>query len=255
MSADSTTMEAVRERPILFSGAMVRAILDGRKAQTRRVVQQPKWPGADLSRAWVDDGAVSNPFAPPGEQYLKVPCEDESVQRLYCPYGQPGDRLWVRERHACVAEGFLALKAGVVYHADRAVNWLEGEAPEMKGQTVYNYDRPEVWKWRPSIHMPRSLSRITLEITEVRVERVQDISQRDAVAEGMDWAAPDFLGMAPEPDDFDAAHGCYASPEAGFARDNYARLWDSLNGRRGYGWDVNPWVWVLTFRRVEVPHV
>ena len=191
---------AVNERPILFSGQMVRAILDGTKTQTRRVVKG-EWADS-LTREVVANEA----------RRLQASCD--------CPYGQPGDRLWVRETfHSCphcVERGVVP--CGVpLYRAD----------PD---------DRPlnpkcAAHAWRPSIFMPRWASRLTLEITEVRVERVQDISYADVIEEG-----------CPSP-----AH-TLASPED---HDWYIRLWDSLNARRGYSWESNPYVWALTFRRVH----
>jgi hypothetical protein len=168
----------VKERPILFSGRMVQAILDGRKTMTRRVFKTAK--------------------LIPTESYGK-----RALTRT-CPYGQPGDRLWVRETHnTCGEKPF--------YRAD-------GEMPLE-------------WKWSPSVFMPRWASRITLEITAVWVERLKDITIEDAQAEGI---TP--LGT----------EGDSRRWRAGFRE-----LWDSLNAKRGYGWDANPWVWVISFKRVK----
>ncbi len=174
------------ERPILFSGAMVRAILEGRKAQTRRILRRERQYG---------------PFA----------FDDPRVAR-YCPYGQPGDRLWVRE------------------------TWHLWGPPEHQ-TLAFRADcaDAENYTWRPSIFMPRWASRITLEITDVRVERVQAISHVDAIAEG---AIDAELGAG------DLISGSYAVT-------NYAVLWDGINAKRGYSWSSNPWVWVLTFTRVQ----
>lgn len=221
----STT--AVKEHPILFSGEMVRAILDGRKTQTRRVVKR---------KGWLVCGAAAEPYHAitqrrSGKGYAAV-----RTECYPCPYGQPGDRLWVRETWAetvnidChpdwpgrphtnseVDEDGL-VSSCVIYRADGGWNWLN--------DIGYETDRSS---WRPSIHMPRWASRITLEVTDVRVERVQDISEADVQVEG----TPNEQGIG-APDQFD-----------------FQQLWDSINAKRGYGWDANPWVWVVEFEQVE----
>lgn len=202
----------VKDRPILFSGEMVRAILDGRKTQTRRVIKpQPGYPG--LARMVFEN----NPFAPsalkgtPAENLRIAP--DESVWlhedscgnvvgiQGKCPYGQPGERLWVRETFADVnSEDGPAL----AYKADGDVRtWHEFSkvfGKDYGAGPSFNYDAYPgdytMWHtdlfngepdpaWKPSIHMPRWASRITLEVTDVRVERLQDISEADAIAEGL----------------------------------------------------------------------
>jgi hypothetical protein len=200
----------VRERPILFSGEMVRAILDGRKTQTRRVVlpQPIKNPGGKYEPSDPVEGMD-------GKWHFMSGVVSYAHNDVRCPFGQPGDRLWVRETfwtddHAPFAPA--------VYHADS--DWNPG------------WER----RWRSPIHMPRCLSRITLEVTGVRVERVQEISEDDAKAEGVLECARRVAG-------FDT--GC-ASHVCGFRQ-----LWSSLNEKRGYGWDVRPWVWVIEFKRVE----
>jgi hypothetical protein len=214
-----------KERPILFSGPMVRAILDGRKTQTRRVVTKQtselgsaKWEWIDLDAAWTDMlwGVI------PG---LKVPTSKappeycpECVTRLY-PRIFTGDRLWVRETHWINEDEGTA-----AYRAD-------GEMPRhMQGA-----------RWRPSIHMPRWASRITLEVTEVRVERVHEITEEEARAEGIVDGGCLTCGE-PEP--------CNCDDPRPDARDAFIWLWDTLNAKRGHGWDMNPWVWVVNFREV-----
>ena len=188
------------ERPVLFRGEMVRAILDGRKTQTRRVIKpQPELRANGSVLWWKND--------------MLVP---ESTYRS--PYGAPGDRLWVRESF-CYTEGGIA-----VCHKE---NCTKDEFRE--GWWIGNIFIGPV-KWRPPIHMPRWASRITLEVTAVRVERVQDISEEDALAEGV-WAA------------YKWAISC--TPILGFKR-----LWDSINAKRGYSFDSNPFVWVIEFRRI-----
>lgn len=209
----AATLAAVRERPILFSGAMVRALLARTKTQTRRVVKVPRW------------------FVPPADESMVAAA---MRHELPLAYGAPGDRLWVRE--------------GI-----RLFDWMDG------GETSVEYlaDRelhPDAeWVWKPaqlpSMLMPRGLSRITLELTDVRVERLQAISEDDARAEGVgreSWPED----CTNEDDALNVECG-YFPPRSHVAA--YARLWDSLNAKRGAGWDVNPWVWVLTFRRLGAP--
>lgn len=218
------------ERPILFSSPMVRAILEGRKGMTRRVVTPqpflcPKW-----GLTWEPKGHASNK---PSycERNVNWNPITEAFKDFYrdkggSPYGQPGDRLWVKETwqhstdtssRACVryrANG-KALKAWATDNGDGDWEKVDGEVTSMENPI-----------WKPSIFMPRWASRITLEIAAVRVERVQDITQEDAYTEGV---SPINTG------DFITPFG---------------ELWDSINTKRGYGWDKNPWVWVISFKRV-----
>jgi hypothetical protein len=190
----------MKERPIIFSGDMVRVILDGRKTQTRRVIKpQPK-----IIHALYPDASIET------ERIFR-----RGDQRIHCPYGIPGDRLWVRETfcHATLT-GYDARKDGGDY-------WYRATDEGL-------CDGP----WKPSIFMPRWASRILLEITEVRVERVQDISEKDAGAEGA-WRTP-----------AGCSHYSIEPPE-------FETLWDSINAKRGYSWESNPWVWVISFRRIE----
>ncbi len=193
------------ERPILFSAEMVRAILDGRKTQTRWVIK-PQPTGAT---SWLPHMEASG-FYP-----NKIGAEPE---RLVCKYGAPGDLLWVREtwaRHA----------SGVDYAADFAA-----------------VSRPQAGPWRPSIHMPRWASRITLEVKSVRVERLQDISEDDARAEGApaDWEP----GVARALMQAVMPTACFSPHLTGFAR-----LWNHIHGPGA--WDANPWVWAISFERVK----
>lgn len=205
-------MKTAYERPILFSGAMVRAILNGSKTQTRRVVKPQPEEGYRLTEI---------PMSTKGGEWAldRNPSHDSEI-RLLCPYGKPGDRLWVREAVCLRPEGYG-------YRAD-------------------NDPTNNPTRWIPSIHMPREASRITLEITDVRVERLQDISEADAEAEGV--AVGDWITL----------HGQFASLPmsvsrgAVTARESFQCLWNGLNGRRGYNWESNPFVWVVTFKRLEV---
>lgn len=214
-----TAAAGLRERPILFSGPMVKAILDGRKSQTRRVLALPEFirseeDAADHATvAWAPDGHSGPGFYGWMNEYA-----EEGAVLIRCPFGVPGDRLWVRETFretVCLAGG---VSKSVEYRAD---------ALDPGGSS-----------WSPSIFMPRWASRITLEVTEVRVQRVQEITNADAQAEGVDRAE-----MVPWPDGDPGTLGDESIR-------SYLRLWDSLNAKRGFGWEANPWVWAVSFRRL-----
>lgn len=194
----------MKERPILFSGEMVRAILDGRKTQTRRIVKPQT---LELFEAAIQLGEVTDFFT----DAIDV---DWAYVGGFCPYGQRGDRLWARETWGKDDSGDF------VFRAD---DWCE--CPTADG------------KWKSSIFMHRAASRITLEITAVRVERLQDISEEDAKAEGVrqcegGWwnyiAGEPYQGMT--------------------ARGSYETIWELINGPGS--WEKNPWVWVIEFRRL-----
>lgn len=195
-----------KERPILMNGAMVRAVLDGRKTQTRRIVKPQHLKFFNQSAADMMGDWSNRPF----------------------PYGQPGDRLWVRENFC------------PVYAQDPTYN--NGEPIEIDYAATYKHgDRLVTPKWKPSIHMPRWASRILLEITGVRVERLQDISDEGALAEGINKIAHGREGYFYH----------YQRTEAHqnnkcFADDAFQELWESINGPGS--WDVNPWVWVIEFK-------
>lgn len=195
------------ERPILFSGAMVRAILDGTKTQTRRVL---KVRCQEIGER--DDGSRW-----PWSEHPDTADDHWHA----CPYGQPGDRLWVRETWAQPA----ALDPGPTFY--------RADYPACAAGFT-NLPPADEITWKPSIHMFRKHSRILLEITGVRVERLQDISETDAAAEG--WVKRP--GVSSDP----AVH-------VDAARDWYADLWEQINGAGS--WAANPWVWVVEFRRIE----
>ena len=229
---------AKRERPILFSGPMVRAILEGRKTQTRRVVKH------DASKGW---GDVRDTDGWPLQQ-----TEQAVWSRVACPYGVPGDRLWVKET-ACYwtyADGTVGGQTPVVY-ADSPC-W-DGVCRDARaGRPVSLEEHIGWWKKRSSIHMPRRYSRLTLEVVAVRVERLQAISDNDAYAEGVEMVRgpqnPTYgvPGQAP-------TFKHYTNPAfnggngVGVAH-SYRTLWESINGSGS--WDANPWVWVVEFRRL-----
>ncbi len=222
----------MKERPILFSGPMVRALLDGSKTQTRRVVKnQPPadvasirvshyhptvidWrggeqPGAEIFGAYSDDGEWGSKF----------------------PYGEPGDHLWVRETWRGVVEinpPGKSMELGVARYVPDQEYCRRVEYQATQGR--------DSAPWRPSIHMPRWASRITLEVTGVRIERLNAITAADAKAEGAPPAWLDVNGQDVN------AH------DAPTYRQGFARLWRDINGPDS--WDANPWVWVVEFKRI-----
>ena len=220
----------MKEYPIIFSGDHPRKILDGIKIQTRRT-----WGLNEINKE-PDKWKVTPTLNPSVFGFYVVENGVPSVlERIKCPYGQVGDRLWVRERHIFI-DRWGELPARVVY-SDGSGKCV-GEFPN--GATVYHQNDRAGWKWRPSIHMFRWASRITLEITEVRVERVQEISQDDAIAEGIE--PPEHAFRMISGGDVEVNE----SP-----KELFSELWDSLNAKRGYGWEVNPWVFVISFKVVK----
>lgn len=364
----------MRERPILFSAPMVRAILAGNKTQTRRAIKLPAQIGDEYGAAcW--EKAKPPQYAPDIATFVDMAHPTESYPWIVkCPYGVPGDRLWVRETWVEVCAVSPASDApnewgdrpfkrieeptpsgnrwhydgrDVVWRADGPVEFCDGD-----GFSNESADRDDMPRWRPSIHMPRWASRLTLEIESVRVERVQDISEADAVAEGMTrevcaavfdqashgvglrdhhWFYEDesgesycdqcidmlakqrrhktktisgIAGMAEESDGPAFCDKCFAPimmslTEYGIERElrieddklgkephyfpvsggdarvaqmiadgigdlrdehlgrlaqiGYATLWNSIYAKRAFGWDSNPWVWVLKFHVAKEP--
>lgn len=230
----------VRERPIIMSGPMVKALLAGTKTQTRRIVKKPgsRWPdiqnlaqhGGDQHRVSYS-GRFNDPLS------WGYPCAEDGVDAPlgawleWCPHGKPGERLWVRETWAPYDQ--LAIRtqerAGIFYRAD----------DEKKHDTD--------GAWKSSMFMPRWASRILLEIAEVRVQRLQDITEADAWAEGCIQGEPWDNGKGYFPAEVMDPSGRFA---VGWddVRDWYYDLWESLHGEDS--WDVNPWVWALSFKRL-----
>ena len=212
------------DRPIIFSGPMVRAILADTKSQTRRVIKSGN--GAASIYAGERDGLwIVERFGDPASAMIR------------CPY-HVGTRPWVRETWCPVddssmgeGEGWIDYRATPRYSAEHPAGWHN--AP----------DDAEALKWRPSIFMPRWASRITLEVTDVRVQRVQEISEDDAQAEGAKW----FDGRPINHYGWRHDHGDLYET----AYSSYAALWDSINTKPGHRWGNNPWVWAITFRRVD----
>lgn len=193
---------------------MVKAILEGRKTQTRRVIKpQPK----HSASYWI---CGKNGVWADGHGWQKL-----------CPYGQPGDELWVRETWAAPGNDYEDCKP-----SELLKNWFKPERLKYRATEQYG---DVYYKWRPSIHMPRWASRIQLEVVNVRVERVKDIRPEEFKLEG-------------------ASSKGYLKPNAATTSKGFATLmdfillWDSINEKRGFGWDANPWVWVVEFKVIEV---
>lgn len=195
------------ERPILMSGPMVRAILDGRKTQTRRIIDQ------DLVEL-DDEGKLVFVHSPKCPGFCDYACAAEGETRRnhigYSKYGQVGDRLWVRETFC------------------DDYRWASEEDQSKIAYRADSIELPSLYKWKPSIHMPRWASRILLDITDVRVERLQEISEEDAKAEGCWLGNPKSAIVSIDPPDF-------------------RELWNSIYKN----WEENPWVWVIEFKRIK----
>ncbi|WP_422366380.1 hypothetical protein [Pelagibius sp.] len=224
-------------KPILFSGPMVRAILDGRKTQTRRVLKpQPiapwYWPGDDVDpdAGWFDRWEE-------GREPCGAPTR-EVTPPIKLPYA-PGDLLWVRETWAINNCGRRVSLSADAWPEGWPVDRLQYMATSKATDWHFKTGEPHWWNSRPSIHMPRWASRLTLEVTDVRIERVQAISEEDAQSEG---AEEKFLTVIARPDG-DPDYHIPSSHRGGFAI-----LWNSLNAKRGFVWDANPWVVAVTFK-------
>lgn len=224
--------EAMIERPILFSAPMVRAILEGRKTQTRRVVKLPITATKDLGdeeydgpqQFFVENGKIRTPLRYGSREVLS-------------PHGGPGDRLWVREAWATLSFAPYGAHeiAELAYRADdarhhRHVTLTQEQFDPYIGRRFRS-------GWRPSIHMPRWASRLTLDVLSVRVERLQDISEEDAKAEGV------------EPEDVPPGFLDSRNLDPTTYRGAFAALWSVINGPES--WDLNPWVWVVEFKRAQ----
>jgi hypothetical protein len=210
-------------KPILFSGPMVRAILDGRKTQTRRVMRTRVVEGGAIY-----DGA--------GGQMDHVDTEEVPEAPKY----RPADILWVRETWLHVPDAHDGMGDCTYYRAAPPEiyrkPYLES-APRNWDKQNAEWMKENGFKWKPSIHMPRWASRLTLEVTEVRVQRLQEISEEDAKAEGAEPAL--LLGKM-----------VGGSPD--MSRRGFAKLWNSINEKRGFGWGANPWVVAVTFTPHQV---
>ena len=236
---------ATKERPIILHDWEVLAILDKRKSHLRRVanplcaevdrnfilVDGAVWVEIDHEQLCHDDYDKTiyggDVIYPNGEwtPFVKIVVGGGDGRECRCPYGKPGDRLWVRETWVPVSTFDPSPETGALYRAD----------PMYDGTTEFD------WKWRPSIHMPRWASRITLEVTEVRVERLQDISEEDAKAEGVNGGC---LKCGQE-------NPCGCGVPSPCHLDSFVYVWNEINAKRGYPWESNPWVWVVGFQAVE----
>lgn len=240
----------MKERPILFSAPMVRAILEGRKTQTRRVAPI-RW---NTSKHWGPYDCWT--FYRGARPFIGFGTSNRGQDAIapFSPYGRPGDRLWVKETFAVEVQTPEFYEAPEVPEDGRPIQ--REEHPE-EGWTVrvprYRSTEPdtllvdpeadeavdpEKMRWKPSIFMPRWASRLTLEVTDVRVQRVQEISNDDARAEGVDRHE-----LVPWPDGDPGTLG-----DEDIRR--YRALWNEINAKRGHSWESNPWVWAISFRRL-----
>lgn len=214
-------MLEMRERPIIFSGEMVRAILAGNKTQTRRVMKpQPEGEQRSLSEWSAGIAAACHDYSPDSKKLsahqkrlngviFPFSTASKTLVSWRCPYGKAGDLLWVREKFSISGNGY--------FYSDES-------------------DGTVKVAWSSPIHMPREASRITLEITDVRVERLQDMTREDSLAEGM--------SVKP----LETKIGILKGLSASITR--FRQGWDKLNAKRGFSWDSNPWVWVIEFKKL-----
>jgi len=220
MTKAQNLQSSVIERPMLMCGDMVRATLEDRKTKTRRFINPQPMFYHDVKSCQVIEGFI---------HYIDSKGTSHVGGKM-CPYGKVGDRIWVKETFQ-YTDASLNIEPGWVYRA-----------------TDRDWETLEDWKWKPSIFMPRKASRITLEITDIRVERLLEINQADCLAEGIessvinadkrDTTYRDYMQKVVDPFEW------YASPI-----DSYKSLWESINGVGS--WSDNPWVWVITFKRLK----
>ncbi|HBT7017499.1 TPA: hypothetical protein MCG72_000714 [Klebsiella pneumoniae] len=238
----------MKERGMIFNGEMVRAIIDGRKTQTRRIMAPQ--PADDIER-----GIFPNPEEIGWKSSLRH--KHGSTTAHFCPYGKPGDRIWVRETWGVVSHELDEDGRIQPWTPDRpatAIHEMPFGNGYYSGHAIYAADGDFTWGddngyedgrscWKPSIHMPKAASRILLEITDVRVERLNAISEEDAEAEGIDMEA---LYDSQDCYDCIADHNMTGRPTVTGA---FKYLWESIYGEES--WKANPWVWVIEFKRVE----
>lgn len=236
----------MKERGIIFNGEMVRAILDNRKTQTRRVMKvQPvecnhvHWPEYPTPEWKSYEEVWSCAVCGNGVSLAR-----HGTRGITCPFGQPGDRLWVRETSGLQVRRD-ALGGTGEFRVYRASN------PDAIRYTIASGKIAPV-KWVPSIHMPRWASRITLEITDVRVERLQDISPEDAVNEGLE--VQNFTGFGDEPytphfSEPDVYYDPLKKSWTEYPPEAFQGLWQSIYGEAS--WASNPWCWVIEFKHIN----
>jgi len=216
--------EPKTEHPILFSTPMVQALLEGRKTMTRRIFKDHPRLATDVSKIDL-------------KQWLQ---DYPDLIMSYSPYGQPGDKLWVREAFTVLAPEHCigGWASRFIYKADATQ-----ESEEIMKYYILEYGYP--YNYKPSIHMPKAAARIWLEITNIRVERLQDISFEDAIAEGIEIVTPDQFGF------------CYKNYEklklipvnCRYPQTSFFSLWNKINGHESFL--INPWVWVIEFKRIS----
>ena len=253
----------VKERPIIFSGEMVKAILDGKKTMTRRAVKtQPRDECTEI--------ATSACF---GHVEYRSTSEDRQTQsilaKIKCPYGKIGDRLWVREAYTVTGWNCDDGSVYIKYLADGHEQYFDNETDEMEcaidslvASVCKELDKRKVPmlndeaydcsldenkpRNRSPMFMPRFASRLLLEITDIRVERLNDISEADCEKEGFRFYPLSRICFKP----------CSTKHPSGHGSNNYKSIfgeyWDTLNAKKGYQWSSNPWVWVVEFKVVEV---
>lgn len=211
-----------KEKPILFSGPMVRAILDGTKTQTRRVAKiayDRDGVPADYICNAPDSGWVLG-FGNVSQYIFEKFVYDNYSNGIKCPYGMTGDRLLVKETWRRIPTS-IKIPDGIHMKADDVYHWFDGsDAACIAKEYLDKKNIPRDGKWQSSLFMPKILSRIQLLIKNIRVERIQDISEEDCLAEGSEVA-------------------------------EFKKLLNTINEKRGYGWDENPWVWVIDFERIK----
>ncbi|MES2218401.1 MAG: hypothetical protein V4501_08310 [Pseudomonadota bacterium] len=243
-------MHAVKERPILFSAPMINAILDGRKTQTRRIVKPTK---KHAEGVIILDGGTNRRW--PYNMFDGSEADGNGMEfPIGCPYGLVGDRIWVRETWSPISENWREAEDlmyegnnfwyKATYEKDMIAEGLSKE----DAKSIVEHDHI-INGWRPSIHMPRIASRINLEVTNLRIEMLNDISEKDAIAEGAQFVdfGKDQYGQQKAGWRCDKTPGNY---EESLVSAKYAffNLWEKLNGIDSV--EKNPWVWVIEFTKI-----
>jgi hypothetical protein len=246
-------------KPILFSTPMVQAIQSGRKTQTRRVIKSRHESGLFQVCRRVTDGKITD--------INSLDWDERNCEKDVTPRYQPGDILYVREAWRLVSwnwddsEATIEFKDGekVCFEldGDDQIQWLCDQVETLIKKEIYvstNEDSEEMdWSgkpnpWKPSIHLPKYCSRIILQVTDVRAERLQDISEADAVAEGIEPCGPPFNDVKK----WGWRFKDYIGNSACLPVASFRTLWDSINAKK-CPWDSNPWVWVYSFKKIEKP--
>lgn len=231
------------ERPILFSGPMVRAILEGRKTQTRRVVRGDAGENAEV---WAAPRTIDEPW-----EWGLLADHGRAGHGGYtrCPYGAPGDTLWVRETWCHARDPITSKPNGLFHYKADGEDVFEDDGD---GYAVENKDG--TWKspWRSPLYMPRWASRLTLRVTDVRVHRLHEVTEEDALAEGVEAPRCPNCGYTRVDCGVHLDHHLCGPTEPPSATFEFEYLWESINGKRA-PWSSNPWVWAVTFEREEAP--